>query len=140
MTDNWDSVVNLERQEYDRGYLNGFEDAMHMSEDSSGYSNGFLKGYAIGFEAGFFEASAAAILENRKIGSTESIFTERGKRKLEGLKGKASQLPNLNDENVNFDDEIQALRSQYKQLGSSFGLCPPKLEAAKTSIPVSHEW
>lgn len=138
MTDDWDSIVDLERQEYDRGYSSGFHDSIKLTNDSSGYPQGLLKGYAIGFEAGFIEAAANSILQDTSL-QGDVALTERGKKKVEEVRKKASLLSNANDTETDYDDEVQSLRSKYRQLGNTYGPCPPKLKGdGQTSK--SHDW
>lgn len=137
----WEAVVDLERQEYDRGYAAGYQDSITSTEDASGYSQGLLKGYAVGFEAGFIVAAASTLLDQPATGR-ETALTERGKRIAEETKSRGLKLPNYNDGETDFDEEIQFLRSKYKQLGSTYGPCPPKPSGSdqKPSAPASHEW
>lgn len=137
-----DDVVDLEGQEFAKGYDRGRVDGRQTCRlRGEGARQGFLKGFAIGFEAGFLAAAGSYAVEDGRTfdAASGSGSADRLRRKAEELREKASAIPDHNTPEIDFDAEIQASRLLYKQMGAIFGPCPPSLTAQSQPVP-SHEW
>lgn len=132
--DAWDKIVDMEGSIYSQGMQDAAKD---VEEDGSearkdGEKAGLLKGYAIGMEVVFMETVAKLMLENDEK-ATAGRYEKRRKEILE----KASQLPNNNSAEIDFDKAVLDLRSLYKNAGSNVG---PMIRKANGQAEITSQW
>jgi hypothetical protein len=122
--DDWDKIVLLEKHSYNKGIKIANKEVL-VSENAQivreeGYKAGFFKGCVIGFELGFYSIVTA---------NTESLYPavvpSRPKSLLLELRQRVEAFPRNNQTEIDFDSEVQSLRSLYKGSGSRLGKFPP---------------
>ena len=142
--DPWDEVLDVEAKFYSEGFQEGQKAAVEEGIIEHGRRAGFMKGYAIGLEVGFMESTIERLLdqqsntdsgENVSSTSAATINTGTGqrtqKRRVEVVT-RCKNLPCTNAKDVDFVQEVQQLRTLFKQCGSTVGDFLPKKEQSET--------
>lgn len=116
--DNWDNVVNYEANEFNLGVQEGIVDGKESGFRLDGHNAGFIKGYTYGIELGFYEAAVNHYLNTA---SPLNASTDRIDKRAQQLLQKLSNIKSVNDSEIDYDSEIQSIRSLYKSLNLSIG-------------------
>ena len=135
--DPWDALLDVEADYYNVGYREGQEAAVEAGFDEHGQRAGFMKGYVVGMEIGFMEGVTSVLVESEHNMNSSFVapLARTSKRRAEVLE-RLHTLPTFNDPSVDFPNEINQIRSMFKQCGSSLEFLPKEL---KDAMP-TQEW
>lgn len=164
--DCWDSLVQVEEESYKEGFEEGRAAAKTSGIREDGQRGGFLKGLAYGLELGFVEQYAVQSLGPNINSGVEKVDSDpmsptehspptssprtsnpaqqRNEKRLREIIQTISKIPQNNQHSgeIDFDKEIQHLRSLYRQAGAPLGPFPPSTTHStepKKEV-VTHEW
>ena len=139
--DPWDSVLDIEAQHYQAGFKDGQISAVEDGVINHGRRAGFMKGYAIGLEVGFMESSVKHLitsqeqaLQNHDAASING--TGRLTKRRTELLERCEQLPMSNVNTFDFPNEVNQIRTIYKQCGSHLDFLPKNVKEANPT----QEW
>ncbi len=168
--DCWDSLVKVEEDSYREGYEEGRAAAQTSGIREDGQRGGFLKGLAYGLELGFVEqyatqASLQLVNTENYILTTpiddadhippsppdnssprppslRSTNQHRNEKRIKEMLEAISKIPSTNNTEIDFDKEVQHIRSLYRQAGTPLGPFPPNLTHSNEikKVVVTHEW
>ena len=124
--DNWDDVVNYESNEFKLGIQEGIIDGKESGFRKDGNNAGFIKGYGYGIELGFYEAAVnhylnTPVRNTSSSSSSSNVSIDRIDKRAQQLRQKISNIKATNDNDIDYDHEIQTIRSLYKSLNLPFG-------------------
>ncbi len=108
--DPFDMVANMEGNLYERAFHEGVVEAQQGDVREQGRTAGRLKGYAIGIELGFMQAATQATEP-----SNDASLSKRVAKRRSELLGTASAIPNVNSNEIDYEEAIRNLRALYKQ-------------------------
>jgi hypothetical protein len=120
MTDEWDTVLNIEDEFYRQGEQEADADAIGKIDE--GKQLGFMKGFCIGLEIGYIQH----VITNDDT-FKKSIYANK---RLLKLMEDIAEVPEKNDQSFDFKNKLDIIRSNYVSGTSSAG---PLLRQKQTS-------
>lgn len=117
--DAFDSVINLEDEYEDEGYLAGVE-AGKVVGRIEGREMGCEYGFDLGKDLGFYYGWAKQWLDAAQ--THPGLVTERVHKKLEAIGNAVEQVPTVNKEGAEFGDKIKAIQKQFKTMSAMLGI------------------
>lgn len=166
--DGWDDVVNYEENEYEKGVQDGIVDGMKSGFEEDGFRAGFMKGYAYAIELGYYETAVFyylsrgrnesidlpetveiedstpvhAIISSTTLPSSSSV--DRIEKRSQLLLQKIALLKSSNDKEIDYDTELQSIRSLYKSLNLRIGAFLPSnhydIQSSATKLDVNDDF
>lgn len=115
--DPWDEVVCVEENAYKDGVEEGKVAALSEGHLEEGEKGGFMRAYALGLEFGFMESVANSLVHD----SNESTVAKRLYKRRTELVERIHGIPNHNNPETDFDNELRECRGLYKQCGGDVG-------------------
>lgn len=142
--DNWDDVVNYEANEFNLGVQEGIIDGKESGFRKDGEKAGFIKGYSYGIELGFYAAAVNHYLNTSVTcmsSSSSNVSIDRIDKRAQQLLQKISNIKSANGNNIDYDSEIQMIRSLYKSLNLPYGsfLSVTGESMGNITVPIGNE-
>ena len=159
-SDEWDKVVHIEEEFYEKGRLEALSDSYAHGEAifNQGRLIGVGKGYAIAAEMGFYEGvvgdAVNRMISESQYNTSDSIeplsvivstgtgidpllIDDRCLRRCQQLLGKISRIPDFNDDAIDFESLVGDCRQLYKLIANDLNL--PKFPPLNDRV-ATHDW
>ncbi|RIA96520.1 hypothetical protein C1645_754952 [Glomus cerebriforme] len=131
-----DDLVNLESMFIEIGREDGLRDGVNSGK-LEGYILGCEKGYEISQEIGFYNGVAEMWLKlivDKGWNMPKKSMNERIMKELISLKEKISLFPKENQQNIEFIELLDKIRSKYKVCTSLLGVINSQKFKKVTSV------